>query len=98
MIYRDKCCFDIRTVSCGDVTHKREGALIVLVFVLIHKIGDTLANLTLRLLFQDLGFTNDEIAFYDVGVGFFALLAGVLVGGIPYARFGMKRSVLSAWC
>jgi PAT family beta-lactamase induction signal transducer AmpG len=73
---------------------KREGALVVLVFVLIHKIGDTLANLTLRLLFQDLGFTNDEIAFYDVGIGFVALLAGVFIGGILYARLGMKRSVL----
>jgi PAT family beta-lactamase induction signal transducer AmpG len=46
------------------------------------------------LLFQDLGFTNDQIAFYDVGVGFVALLAGVFVGGILYARLGMKRSVL----
>jgi MFS transporter, PAT family, beta-lactamase induction signal transducer AmpG len=73
---------------------KREGALIVLVFVLIHKIGDTLANLTLRLLFQDLGYTNDAIAFYDVGVGFVALLAGVFVGGMLYAKLGMKRSVL----
>ena len=73
---------------------KREGALVVLLFVLIHKIGDTLANLTLRLLFQDLGFSNDEIAFYDVGVGFVALLAGVFIGGILYARLGMKRSVL----
>src|SRR4029079_4398612 len=73
---------------------KREGALVVLVFVLIHKIGDTLANLTLRLLFDDLGFTNDEIAFYDVGIGFVALLAGVFVGGMLYARLGMKRSVL----
>ena len=72
---------------------KREGALIVLLFVLIHKIGDTLANLTLRLLFADLGFTNDEIAFYDVGVGFIALLVGIFVGGILYERLGMKRSV-----
>ncbi|HET9468412.1 MAG TPA: MFS transporter, partial [Vicinamibacterales bacterium] len=72
----------------------RTGAWIVLVFVLIHKIGDTLANLTLRLLFEDLGFTNDEIAFYDVGVGFAALLAGVFVGGILYAKLGMKWSVL----
>jgi PAT family beta-lactamase induction signal transducer AmpG len=72
---------------------KREGALIVLLFVLIHKIGDTLANLTLRLLFADLGFTNDEIAFYDVGVGFIALLIGIFVGGILYERLGMKRSV-----
>ena len=73
---------------------KRQGAIVVLVFVLIHKIGDTLANLSLRLLFQDLGFTNDEVAFYDVGVGFVALLVGVFVGGLLYERLGMKRSVL----
>jgi PAT family beta-lactamase induction signal transducer AmpG len=73
---------------------RRQGAVVVLVFVLIHKIGDTLANLTLRLLFQDLGFTNDEVAFYDVGVGFIALLVGVFVGGILYERLGMKLSVL----
>ena len=73
---------------------QRQGALVVLLFVLIHKIGDTLANLTLRLLFQDLGFSNDEVAFYDVGVGFGALLIGIFVGGILYERLGMKRSVL----
>jgi MFS transporter, PAT family, beta-lactamase induction signal transducer AmpG len=73
---------------------RRQGALVVLLFVLIHKIGDTLANLTLRLLFQDLGFTNDEVAFYDVGIGFVALLVGIFVGGILYARLGMKYSVL----
>jgi MFS transporter, PAT family, beta-lactamase induction signal transducer AmpG len=73
---------------------KRQGALVVLLFVLIHKIGDTLANLTLRLLFQDLGFSNDEVAFYDVGVGFVALLVGIFVGGMLYGRLGMKRSVL----
>jgi MFS transporter, PAT family, beta-lactamase induction signal transducer AmpG len=73
---------------------QRRGALVVLAFVLIHKIGDTLANLTLRLLFADLGFTNDEIAFYDVALGFAAFLAGVFVGGSLYASIGMKRSVL----
>ena len=73
---------------------KRQGAAVVLLFVLIHKIGDTLANLSLRLLFEDLGFTNDEVAFYDVGIGFAALLAGVFAGGVMYARLGMKRSVL----
>ena len=73
---------------------QRQGALVVLLFVLIHKIGDTLANLTLRLLFADLGFSNDEIAFYDIGVGFVALLVGIFVGGVLYERLGMKRSVL----
>jgi PAT family beta-lactamase induction signal transducer AmpG len=73
---------------------QRQGALIVLLFVLIHKVGDTLANLTLRLLFADLGFSNDEVAFYDIGIGFLALLVGIFVGGVMYARLGMKRAVL----
>ncbi|WEK43353.1 MAG: MFS transporter [Candidatus Sphingomonas colombiensis] len=74
----------------------RPGAFVILAFILIHKIGDTLANLTFRLLFDDLKFTNDEIAFYDVGLGFWAYLVGIFVGGILYARMGLKRSVLLA--
>jgi MFS transporter, PAT family, beta-lactamase induction signal transducer AmpG len=73
---------------------RRSGALLVLFFVLLHKIGDTLANLTFRLLFEDLGYTNDEIAIYDVGFGFWAYLIGIFLGGMLYARLGMKRSVL----
>ncbi len=75
---------------------RRNGAWLVMLFVLVHKIGDTLANLTFRLLFNDLGFTNDEIAIYDVGFGFWAYLAGIFVGGILYARLGLQRSVLLA--
>ena len=75
---------------------QRQGALLVLLFILVHKIGDTLANLTFRLLFDDLGFSNDEIAIYDVGVGFWALLIGVFIGGIIYEKLGLKRSVLIA--
>ncbi|NWK98650.1 MFS transporter [Sphingobium lactosutens] len=73
---------------------RRRGALLVLLFILLHKIGDTLANLTFRLLFDDMGYTNDEIAIYDVGMGFWAYLIGIFIGGILYARLGMKRSVL----
>lgn len=75
---------------------QRHGAWLVLLFILVHKIGDTLANLTFRLLFDDMGYTNDEIAIYDVGIGFWALIIGVFVGGILYARLGLKRSVLIA--
>jgi len=77
---------------------QRDGALLVLAFVLLHKIGDTLANLTFRLLFNELKFSNDEIALYDVGFGFWAYLAGILIGGILYARLSMQRAVmLSLW-
>jgi MFS transporter, PAT family, beta-lactamase induction signal transducer AmpG len=75
---------------------QRRGAGIVLLFILVHKIGDTLANLTFRLLFDDLKFTNDEIAFFDVGIGFWAYLIGIFFGGVAYAKLGVKRSVLVA--
>ena len=73
---------------------RRDGAIVILVFILIHKIGDTLANIVLRLMLNDKGYTNDEIAIYDVGVGFWAYLVGVFVGGALYARLGLKKSVL----
>jgi PAT family beta-lactamase induction signal transducer AmpG len=73
---------------------QRKGALLVLLFILLHKIGDTLGQLVLRLLLDDMGYTNDEIALYDVGVGFWAYLIGIFIGGVLYAQIGMKRSVL----
>ena len=75
---------------------RRRGALLVLLFILLHKIGDTLAQLTIRLLLNDQGYTNDEIATFDVGVGFWAYLIGIFIGGVLYTRMGLKRSVLLA--
>ena len=72
----------------------RQGAFLVLLFILLHKIGDTLGQLTLRLLLNDQGYTNEEIALYDVGIGFWAYLIGVFLGGVIYAKLGMKRAVL----
>jgi PAT family beta-lactamase induction signal transducer AmpG len=73
---------------------RRRGALLVLLFILLHKIGDTLGQLTLRLLLDDLKFSNDEIALYDVGIGFWAYLIGIFIGGVLYSKLGLKRSVL----
>jgi len=75
---------------------RRQGAWLILVFILVHKIGDTLANLTFRLLFDALGFSNDEIAIYDVGLGFWAFLIGIFLGGVLYTRMGLRRSVMLA--
>jgi PAT family beta-lactamase induction signal transducer AmpG len=72
----------------------RQGALLVLLFILLHKIGDTLGQLVVRLLLDDMGYSNDQIAIYDVGVGFWAYMIGIFVGGALYAALGMKRSVL----
>jgi len=90
--------------SAGDIAQSllrpfaeflsRPGAGLILIFILIHKLGDTLSQLPVRLLFNDLHFTNHEIAVYDVEFGAIAYLSGVFLGGILYARAGMKRSVL----
>jgi MFS transporter, PAT family, beta-lactamase induction signal transducer AmpG len=72
----------------------RPNALLVLLFVVVHKIGDTLANLSLRLLLADLGFSKDAIALYDVGFGLVAFLVGIFIGGLVYARIGMMKSVM----
>jgi PAT family beta-lactamase induction signal transducer AmpG len=89
---------DVLSSIIGPFTEffQRSGALLVLLFILVHKIGDTLANLTFRLLFDDLGYTNDEIAIWDVGVGFWAYLIGIFIGGVAFTKLGLKRSVLIA--
>jgi MFS transporter, PAT family, beta-lactamase induction signal transducer AmpG len=73
---------------------RRHGAWLVLLFILLHKIGDTLGQLSLRLLLNDKHYTNDEIAFFDVGFGFWGYLVGIFIGGALYSRLGMQRSVL----
>ncbi len=72
----------------------RPNAILVLLFVIVHKLGDTLANLSLRLLLADLGFSKDSIAAYDVGFGLIATLVGIFVGGLVYARLGMMKAVM----
>jgi MFS transporter, PAT family, beta-lactamase induction signal transducer AmpG len=73
---------------------RRKGAWLVFLFVLVHKIGDTMANLMVRDLFVTQGFSKEEILFADVWVGFICLLVGIFVGGIVYARWGVKRAVM----
>ena len=72
---------------------QRQGAWIVLAFVLVHKIGDTVCQLSVRLLYNDLGFTKEEIAYYDVTLGLFGYLGGVFLGGLLYRRLGLAGSV-----
>ncbi|MFZ4380794.1 MAG: MFS transporter [Sandarakinorhabdus sp.] len=71
----------------------RPGAWIVLAFVLVHKVGDTVCQLSIRLFYNDLGFTKPEVATYDVTLGLIGYLAGVFLGGILYKRLGLAGSV-----
>jgi MFS transporter, PAT family, beta-lactamase induction signal transducer AmpG len=72
----------------------RAGAWGILLFILMHKIGDTLANLMLRNMLVGLKFTKDEIKWADVNFGTVCLLLGILLGSYMFNRLGVKRSVM----
>ena len=72
----------------------RSGALLVLLFILLHKIGDTLANLVLRLLLDAQGFSNDEIAIWDRRRRLLGLPDRHLRRRLALRSLGLKRSVM----
>jgi PAT family beta-lactamase induction signal transducer AmpG len=67
---------------------------VILLFVLGYKLGEAMAGMMATPLYISLGFSLDEIAAVSKLVGFFATVAGALVGGLVTARFGILRSLM----
>jgi PAT family beta-lactamase induction signal transducer AmpG len=67
---------------------------VILLFVLGYKLGEAMAGNMSTPLYISLGFSLDQIAAMSKLVGFFATVAGALVGGLVAARFGIHRSLL----
>jgi len=67
---------------------------LILLFVLGYKLGEAMAGMMATPLYISLGFSLDEIAAVSKLVGFFATVAGALVGGLVTARFGILRSLM----
>ena len=71
----------------------RHGALWILAFVLFYKIGDTMASAMTTPFYLDIGFTKTEIGAVVKLFGFWATVAGTLVGGVFMLRMGINRSL-----
>jgi PAT family beta-lactamase induction signal transducer AmpG len=71
----------------------RQGALWILAFVLLYKIGDTMAAAMTTPFYLDLGFTKTEIGAVVKLFGFWAVMAGGPAGGILMLRLGINRSL-----
>jgi PAT family beta-lactamase induction signal transducer AmpG len=69
---------------------------VILVVILGYKLGEALAGVMATPLYVSLGFSLDEIAAVSKLVGFFATIAGALLGGVVTARLGILRSLI--WC
>ncbi|MFJ5446814.1 AmpG family muropeptide MFS transporter [Methylobacillus methanolivorans] len=72
---------------------KRPEAITVLAFILLYKLGDTLASAINVPFYLDLGFSKSEIGAIAKLFGFWATLIGGTLGGIWILRIGLYRSL-----
>ena len=71
----------------------RENAVLILAFILFYKIGDTMASAITTPFYLDLGFSMTEIGTIVKIFGFWATIAGSLIGGLLMLRIGINRSL-----
>ncbi len=72
---------------------QRRDALLLLLFILLYKIGDTMASQMTIPLYLDIGFSRTEIGAVVKLFGFWATIAGGLVGGLLILRLGIYRAL-----
>ena len=71
----------------------RQGALWVLAFILLYKIGDTMASAMTMPFYLDLGFSKTQIGTIVKLFGFWATVIGSLIGGVIMLRLEINRSL-----
>ena len=71
----------------------RNGALWILVFILLYKIGDTMASAMTTPFYLDIGFSKSEIGAVVKLFGFWATITGALAGGVMMIKLGINRSL-----
>jgi MFS transporter, PAT family, beta-lactamase induction signal transducer AmpG len=71
----------------------RKNAILILAFILLYKIGDTMASAITTPFYLDIGFSKTEIGAVVKIFGFWATIAGSLIGGILILRIGISRSL-----
>jgi PAT family beta-lactamase induction signal transducer AmpG len=72
---------------------RRQDALRILLFILLYKIGDTMASHMTTPFYLDIGFSMTEIGTVVKLFGFWATVLGSLLGGIFILRLGIYRSL-----
>ncbi|MBD2387769.1 AmpG family muropeptide MFS transporter [Cylindrospermum sp. FACHB-282] len=68
-------------------------ASVVLVFILLYKLGDSLVGITANLFLREIDFTKTEIGAIQAGMGFIATTVGVLAGGVILTKIGLNRGL-----
>ncbi len=72
---------------------QRHNALWILAFILLYKIGDTMAGSMTAPFYVYLNYTKTEVGTVVKLFGFWAIMGGSLLGGIVMLRIGISRSL-----
>ncbi len=72
---------------------RRRQALLILVFILCYKIGDSMASAMTTPFYLDIGFTKTQIGAVVKIFGTGAVIGGALLGGVLMLRLGIHRSL-----
>ncbi len=75
--------------------HAHRRALIILAFILLYKLGDALATSLITTFYLKVGFSTEAIGAIAKIFGSWALIGGVLTGGILILRLGIIRSLMA---
>ncbi|MDG0023732.1 AmpG family muropeptide MFS transporter [Trinickia sp. Y13] len=70
-----------------------KAALLVLAFIFLYKLGDTMATTLSTSFFLDLGFNKTEIGVIAKTTAFWASLAGGIIGGAWLVKIGIARGL-----
>jgi PAT family beta-lactamase induction signal transducer AmpG len=68
-------------------------ALIIVAFILLYKVGDSMATALSTKFFLDLGFSTRQIGLAANATGLWASLAGGVVGGVWMVKLGINRAL-----
>jgi PAT family beta-lactamase induction signal transducer AmpG len=74
----------------------REGlksALLILVFLVLYKLGDSMATALQTPFFIDMGFTKTEIGVVAKSSGLIAMMIGLAIGGIVMLKLSINRAL-----
>ena len=73
---------------------RRPRWLAIVIFIVGYKLGEAMAGVMAMPLYISLGFSLDQIAYVSKLVGFFATVAGALVGGVVTTKLGVMRALI----
>jgi PAT family beta-lactamase induction signal transducer AmpG len=74
---------------------RRPGAMEILLFIVLYKIGDVAAaQMTTPYILQHIGFSRTELGTIFKGFGMVATIVGTLLGGALMARWPLKKALI----